>query len=541
MSGNRSLRNIAGWIVFAVAAIVYYFSVERTGSLWDCGEFILGAYKLQVVHPPGAPLYLIVGRVFTMVAELFSNNPEDIAFSVNLMSGICTAFAAMFVCWVTMLLGKLAIAGREETLDQGQQLAVAGAGLVAGLATTFSTSIWFSAVEGEVYAMSTFFTAATLWSVIKWYSLPDEAEHDRWLVLSMYLAGLSIGVHLLSLLTFPALALFYYFKKNENPTLLGMGLAALAGVGIIAFTQVFVISGIPRLWAFLELQMVNGLGMPFHSGLIPLLLIVGGLVALGLRVAHQRNHQLAQLAVVGALMIVVGFSTIGVIVVRANASPPINMNDPSDAMRLQPYLAREQYGERALLFGPWYGAQPIDNEFKPRYGQVGDRYEIVDDKISYEWRNSDMTFLPRMQDGTQGRPQLYEMWRNGETSKPNFFDNIGFMVRYQFGWMYWRYFMWNFAGRQNGDQGFYPWDPKSGHWYTGITPLDQARLYNEAELPETMREHQARNRYFLLPFIFGLIGVFFHFRKRNQDAIGLLALFIITGIGIIIYSNQPPN
>ena len=209
----QRLQKIAGWLVFAIALTVYFFSAERTGSLWDCGDFILGAYKLQVVHPPGAPLFVLVGRLFTWVAELVSDNPEDIAFSVNLMSSMCTAFTAMFICWVTMMMGKLALVGREEEPKSGQAIALAGAGLIAGLATAFCTPIWFSAVEGEVYAMSTFFTAFTLWSMIKWYSLPNSPKTDRWLLFTVYIAGLSIGVHLLSLLTFPALAMFYYFKK----------------------------------------------------------------------------------------------------------------------------------------------------------------------------------------------------------------------------------------------------------------------------------------------------------------------------------------
>ncbi|MEO1715441.1 MAG: DUF2723 domain-containing protein, partial [Bacteroidota bacterium] len=217
------------------------------GSLWDCGEFITGAYKLQVVHPPGAPLYMIVGRLFTYIAEVFSDNPADIAFAVNLMSGLCGALTAMFIAWITMRLGRLSLVGRKNELEEGQQLVLAGAGLAAGLATAFSTSIWFSAVEGEVYAMSTFFTAMTFWAVIKWYTLPDNAKTDRWLVFAIYSGGLSIGVHLLSILTFPALAMFYYFKKYKNHTLLGMAAAAGAGAALIVFIQSFIIQGIPKL------------------------------------------------------------------------------------------------------------------------------------------------------------------------------------------------------------------------------------------------------------------------------------------------------
>ncbi len=543
----KRLHTAAGWLVFAIAMTVYFFSAERTGSLWDCGEFILGAYKLQVVHPPGAPLFMIVGRMFTWIAEIFSDDPADIAFAVNLMSGICTAFAAMFICWVTIIFGRLALAGRDGELDAGQTIALAGGGIVAGLATAFATSVWFSAVEGEVYAMSTFFTTLTLWSMMKWYSLPDSQSADRWLLFTVYAAGLSIGVHLLSILTFPALALFYYYKKYENHNWKGILLAAAAGVAGIVFIQSLVIVGIPKLWGAMELITVNSLGLPFHSGLVPTILIIGAAIVLGLRYAHQKRNLALQQLIVGATLVIIGFSTIGVIVVRANANPPIDMNHPSDAMRLIPYLNREQYGERALLYGPHFDARPVQSETKDRYGQVGDRYEIVDQKISYVYRDADKMLFPRMGDYTQGRPALYKRWMGLDPNaplppgRPNQADNIQFMFNYQLGWMYWRYFMWNFAGRQNGEQGFYPWDKSSGHWISGISFLDSWRLYNQSQLPEAIENEQARNKYYLLPFIFGIIGLFFHFKERNNEALGLLAMFIITGIGIIIYSNQPPN
>ena len=547
MGFNNRLYKIAGWLVFAIAMIVYFFSAERTGSLWDCGEFILGAYKLQVVHPPGAALFLLIGRLFTYVAEIFSDNPEDIAFSVNLMSGMFTAFSAMLICWTTIILGKIALVGREGETDQGQQIALTGAGLAAGLATAFATSIWFSAVEGEVYAMSTFFTVLTLWSMIKWYSLPDTPQADRWVIFTVYAAGLSIGVHLLSILTFPALAMFYYFKKYKEHTFKGMAIAAVVGVVIISAIQKLVIVGIPTLWSKMELMMVNGFGLPFHSGLIPTLLIVGGILYGGLYYAHKNQNALVQKLVVAAFLTIVAFSTIGVVLIRANANPPINMNAPSDAMRLIPYLNREQYGERALLYGPHFEAQPQSTDVKERYGRVGDRYEITDHKVSLVYDNRDKMLFPRIGDGTQNRGPLYKRWLGLDPNKPlparrpNQGDNIGFLINYQLGWMYWRYFMWNFSGRQNGEQGFYSWDKSSGHWITGIKFLDALRLGSQSELPPTALAHKGRNTYYMLPFIFGLIGLFFHFRESRNEAWGLLALFIITGIGIIIYSNQPPN
>jgi hypothetical protein len=596
MGSMKRLHIIAGWLVFAIAMVVYFYSAERTGSLWDCGEFILGAYKLQVVHPPGAPLFLLVGRLFAWFAEVFSDNPADIAFAINLMSGLCTAFAAMFIAWVTMILGGLAFVGREGELDGAQTIATAGAGVVAGLSTAFATSIWFSAVEGEVYAMSTFFTALTLWAMINWYRLPDTQQADRWLLFAVYAAGLSIGVHLLSILTFPALALFYYFKKYHAHDWKGITIAAVAGVLMIVIVQSLIIVGIPSLWASLEIFMVNSLGMPFHSGLIPTLLIVGGALVVLLMYAHGQIKSPVPLYVVGAVaalsmlaageggaskallslvfiaflgyaikimidryqrelqlfllgfaLVVIGFSTIGIVVIRANAGPPINMNAPDDALRLLPYLNREQYGERPLLYGPHFDAKPMDTETQDRYGRVGDRYEITDLKISYVYRNTDKMFFPRMGDYTQGRPALYKRWMglNPEAAlpvgRPDQIDNIRFLFNYQLGWMYWRYFMWNFAGRQNGEQGYYPWDKANGHWLSGISFLDQMRLYNQSQLPAAMKNDQGRNKYYMLPFLFGILGLFFHFRKRSHNAIGLLALFVITGIGIIIYSNQPPN
>jgi hypothetical protein len=545
----KGLHRLTGWLVFAVAAFVYFLSVERTGSLWDCGEFILGAYKLQVVHPPGAPLFVLVGRLFTWVAEIFSDNPEDIAFAVNMMSGLCTAFAAAFIAWSTMMLSKLALVGREEDLDQGQHIAVAGSGLVAGLATAFASSIWFSAVEGEVYAMSTMFTTLTLWAVVKWYVLPDTPRNDRWLVFAVYAAGLSIGVHLLSILTFPALALFYYFKKYEKPNLKGMAIAAIAGVAIIVVIQRLVIVGIPALWTKLELLMVNSFGLPQHSGIVPTLLIVVAVAFLGIRYAHQKQHALLQQVFVALTLVVIGFSTIGVVVLRANAAPPINMNDPSDAMRLLPYLNREQYGERALLRGPDFDAQVASTDVNDRYGYIEEsgKYEYTEYKIDINYNSRDLRLFPRMTDGTQGRPRLYKQWLGLDPNKPlppgrpNAFDNVRFFVEYQLGWMYWRYFMWNFSGRQNGEQGFYSWDKSAGNWITGIAPLDAMRLGDQSELTDKMKNNPSRNTYYLLPFLFGLLGLLWHAQQRPNDFIGLLALFIITGIGIIVYSNQPPN
>jgi len=545
MTSLKKNFNITGIAIFLITFIVFFMSAERVGSLWDCGEFVLGAYKLQVVHPPGAPIFLLVGRMFTWVATLVSDTPSDIAFAVNLMSGICTSLAAVFAGWVTMMFGKIGMVGRDGTTDEGQNIALSLGGLATGLATAFASSIWFSAVEGEVYAMSTMFTAMTYWAAVKWYYLPNGKDADRWLVLSIFAAGLSIGVHLLSLLTFPAIALLYYFKKYETHTLLG-GLISLAmGVIGIGFVQKVIIVMIPTLWMKMDVMMVNDFGMPVHSGLIPTMLILSALAFLILRYAHKKNNYTLQLFTVAAVLVTVAFSTFGTVVIRANADTPVNMNVPSDATRLLPYLNREQYGERALVKGPHYNAKPIKVDREDRLGLVGDKYEVVDEKFTYVYADKDKMLLPRTGHTEASRPQLHGLWRRNimgeDDGKPSMAYNLNFMLQYQVSWMYWRYFMWNFVGKQNGEQGYYPWDVRDGHWQSGISAFDEAKLYNMSEQPDTMKNNKANNKYYFLPLIFGLIGLFWHYSRSRKEFLSLMIMFLLTGIGIIIYSNQPPN
>jgi hypothetical protein len=545
MQSLRKFSNISGLLVFLISFIVYYHSVERTGSLWDCGEFILGAYKLQVVHPPGAGLFVLIGRMFAWLATIFSDDPADIAFAVNLMSALCTSIAATMIAWVTIMFGKLALVGRSTETTQSQNIALALAGLAAGLSTAFSTSIWFSAVEGEVYAMSTMFTSITVWAATKYYFLDDDKDANRWLVLSLFVSGMSVGVHLLSILSLPAVALLVYYKKYKEHTLKGAIIAMGLGVVAIVFIMKFVIVGIPNLWKNMELLFVNSFGLPIHSGIIPTLLIVAGLAYYILKYAHKKGNQILQIAAVSAVLIVVAFSTIGVVVIRANTDTPINMNVPGDAMRLLPYLNREQYGERPLLSGPHYDAEPKDVKRTDRYGRVGEKYEVVDEKFEYIYDQKDKILFPRIGHTDQGRPELHKMWRealNGDSKgKPGMGYNLQFMMYYQINWMYFRYFMWNFVGRQTAEQGYFPWDISKGHWQSGITPIDEAKLYKMDALPDTMKNDESSNRYFFLPLIFGLIGLVFHFVQRKKDFTTLLILFVITGIGIVIYSNQPPN
>ncbi len=543
----QKLKSISSWAVFAIATVVYFLSAQRTGSLWDCGEFISGADKLEVVHPPGAPLFLLIGRMFTLVARTFSDNPETISFSINLLSGIMTALAAMLTALITIEFGKFIFVGRDETPDEGTSYALAGAGFVAGLVTAFSTSNWFSAVEGEVYAMSTFFTMLTVWAMVKWYSLPDSRKTDRWMVFAIYAGALSTGVHLLSLLTYPMLALLYYFKKYEKTTIKGIIVSLLVGLGALVLVLKGVIVVIPSLWASLEIMMVNSFGAPFHSGVVPLVLILVAIVYFGLKYAHKKKNVLLELLVVGFALSIIGFSTIGMVVIRANTVTPINMNSPTDPMSLMPYINREQYGSRALVKGPDFKAKPISTAKKDRYGRVGDRYEITDHSLSYVYKDSDKKLFPRMGHGDQGRPTQYKLWMGLDPNKPvprgrpSFGDNITFFWNYQVKWMYWRYFMWNFSGRQNGTQGYYPWDKKRGHWISGIGFIDRMRGIDETDMPEYMANNKGKNKYYMIPFILGLIGLFFHMKHRKREFFALMVLFFLTGLGLIIYNNQPPN
>jgi hypothetical protein len=542
MLSFKKLANIAGLVVLAITFSVFYSTAERTGSLWDCGEFILGAYKLQVVHPPGAGLFLIIGRIFAWIATIFSSDKSDIAFAVNLLSGLGTAISAMAITWCTMIIGKLAIIGRDEEPTPGQNIVLALSGIASGLSSAWITSVWFSAVEGEVYALSLMFSSLTIWAAIKWYHLPNNSDNDRWLILAMFLAGLSVGVHLLSILSMPAIAILYYFKKYEQKSTKGFLLCLAAGLFMIYFIMKIVIVGIPKLWSWFELMFVNGFGLPFNSGILPTLLVVAAAFYFMMKYAHKKGNQLLQNFIIAAAMIVVAYSTVGVVVIRANADTPINMNTPNDAFRLIPYLNREQYGERPLLKGPHYLAKPTGVKTEPRYGKLGNKYAEIDEKFDYTWKESDKILFPRI--GHQDKADLHMRYKERLTGsasgKPSFAYNIAYLFKYQLSHMYFRYFFWNFIGRQNFDQATDIWEVKDGNWTSGIKAYDDNRLYNTDLEPDEMRNAPTRNKYYFIPFLLGLLGMVFHFNKSRKDFLALFAYFIISGVGLVIYANSPP-
>ncbi len=590
----QRLNMIMGWVTFGIAALVYALTAEPTGSLWDCGEFVSAAHKLQVVHPPGAPLFLMVGRLFAIVGETFSSDPQTIAYMINLSSGICTAFLVLFIFWSTTILSKLALVGRYGEIENvGQMWAILGSGLAAGLASTFATSVWFSAVEGEVYAMSSFFTGLVLWAGLRWF-ISEDTKADRWLVFISYMVGLSIGVHLLSLLIIPFVALLYYYKNYTNTEdklfpFLGTLIAGATGSAILVFVQYFIIPRVPAIAAAVDYFFVNSFGLGVGVGMLTFALVLALGMGVAIWLATKENKYLAQLALTSVAMVLIGFSTYGMIVIRANTNLPINMNAPADPYSLLSYLNREQYGDRPLFYGPHFNAQPPaggdrykdgGNVYRPVTDAKGKtRYEVVDKKTEPVYNPKDMMLFPRlghmdrvpqymgwlkhsneveaefracvMQNGgnqqacgalNPNNPNAYRAWL-ARKKKPTQVENIGFFLNYQVGHMYVRYFMWNFVGRQNAQQNFHTDSRKYqvGNWLSGIGFIDELYTHQQSNLPKYISEDKSRNTYYFLPLIFGFMGMFFHFSKRPKEAFAIFALFILTGLAIIMFLNQPPQ
>ncbi|PKP45253.1 MAG: hypothetical protein CVT94_18555, partial [Bacteroidetes bacterium HGW-Bacteroidetes-11] len=463
----KKLNNILGWFTFALALIVYTLTLEPTAGWWDCGEYIATAYKLQVGHPPGAPLFQMVGRFFSLFAF---GDTMNVAMMINFMSATVSALTIMFLFWtITRLAIKMVRTENEMTF--GQQVVVLGSGLVGALAYTFSDSFWFSAVEGEVYAMSSFFTAVVFWAILKWEEAADQKHSIRWIVLIAYLVGLSIGVHLLNLLAIPAIAYIYYFKKYKA-TSKGIILTGAISIFLLSFIMYIVIPWIVDLAAKFELVFVNNFGLPFNSGIIVYFsLIITGLV-FGLRYTQRRGKLIANTALLSLAFILIGYSSFMMLVIRANTNTPINENNPDDAISLLSYLNREQYGTWPLFTGQYYSA-PLDpqnpySDGSPIYirdKKVG-KYVMTDSRKG-DIPNFDPKFktvLPRMYSAQENHIRAYKSWgkikgvpiqainNSGEPEtliKPTMGENLRFMFRYQISHMYFRYFMWNFAGRQN--------------------------------------------------------------------------------------------
>jgi hypothetical protein len=519
----QKTNNITGWIVFMIALAVYWLTMEETASYWDCGEFIAVSYKLEVPHPPGAPLFLLIGRMFSFLSF---GDVTKVAYWINFASVLSSAFTILFLFWSIVLFGRklLKITKAEELAEN--TLLLMGAGAVGALAYTFSDSFWFSAVEAEVYAMSSFFTAFVVWAMLKWDVIEDESQANRWLILIFYAIGLSIGVHLLNLVTLPALGLIFYFKKYQ-PTKWGIVATLIVSGLLILFINDLVIPGLPTIAGNFEIFFVNTLRLPFGSGVIVFSFIIIGALIYGVRWSQKKQKEVLNTFLLSTVFILIGYASYAIIVIRSNYHTPINENEPLDVMSFVSYLKREQYGSRPLLYGEYFTANPIAlKEGAPEYKKGKDRYEIRGRDTSYEFSPNDMTILPRIYSREPSQQQRYrEILGLREGEKPTFSDNIRFMFKHQIGTMYGRYFLWNFAGRQSDEIG--------ADW---IGPLQWGE-----ELPEIIANNKARNNYFMIPFILGLIGMFWQTvnDQKNMAVVGLL--FVLTGVALVVYLNGPAS
>ncbi len=605
------MNNAIGWLIGIIACVVYIMTAEATASWWDCGEYIATAYKVQVGHPPGAPTFQILGRLFSLFTD-----PYHAAFAVNVMSAVASGLGIMFLFWTITLLGKKLLKPEELALNNTKVWAVFGAGIVGSLAYTFTDTYWFSAVEGEVYAMSSFFTALVFWAILKWEEQSDDSHSLRWLILISFLVGMAIGVHLLNLLTIPAIVYVVYFKKYPKTTLKGFIVSGVISLVILAVVLWGVIPGIVNLSCDFDVFFVNKLHLGFNTGtvvffLLVALFIVWGvwnnshfkrpgktvniivlalifalmffakigagsfsfgyflvLVALGVAswfIVKGKNRQVTNAALMSLLMLVVGYSTFFILVIRANTNTPLNENAPKDAVAMRAYLGREQYGQTPLLTGPYYTAgnpNGSENDYakyvRTTDSEGRDYYKVASYAQKYKYAEDHTGFFPRMysNDNSRQHPLYYRFWA-GEPpvgEKPTFAQNMTFFHRYQMGWMYWRYFMWNFAGRQNDIQGHhfddntgmqgvhYPTvNYTDGNWISGIDYVDEHRLGPQDNLPDALANNKARNKYYMLPLLLGMLGLIYHCIKNRKDAFVVFLMFFMTGLAIAIYLNMPPR
>lgn len=529
------INNLTGWFCFLVATVTYVLTLEPSVSFWDCGEFIASAYKMQVVHQPGAPLFLMIQRFFSLFAF---GDISRIAYFMNIGSAIASAATILFLFWTITALAKKILVKKGEALSNANLISIMGAGAVGALAYTFSDSFWFSAVESEVYALSSLFTAIVFWAILKWEAVADEPRADRWLLFIAYIMGLSIGIHLLNLLTIPAIAFVYYFKKTDKPTSSGIFKTFIVGILILAVVQYGIIQYIVSIGAYFDLFFVNTLGLGFGTGVICFAILVIGSLVYGIRYSIKHQKKVLNLALLSTVLIIFGYASFAMIVIRAKADPNLNNNDPDNAFALLGYLNREQYGDRPLLFGPNYNSQRVDiKQGGNIYRKGEDKYEVAGKKTDYEYDKT--TLLPRMYSEEGRHVDFYKEWMRFDDSKsPNLIDNIGFLMSYQVGHMYMRYFMWNFAGRQNDDQGYGSYF--EGNWISGIKPIDALRLGDQSNLPPTISESKSYNRFFFLPLILGLLGAVWHFKRDSKDGGIVALLFFFTGLAIVLYLNQKP-
>ncbi|MBI2273223.1 MAG: DUF2723 domain-containing protein [Bacteroidetes bacterium] len=611
----KKINNLVGWVVALIACTVYIMTTEAGGSFWDCGEFVSSCFKLQIPHPPGAPLFVMLGRIFIV---LFGDNPLTAAKAVNIMSALASGFTILFLFWtITHFARRIVNVSTSDTLTMSQAWSIMGAGVVGALAYTFSDSFWYSAVEGEVYAMSSFFTAIVFWAILKWENHADEPGADRWIVFIFFLMGLSIGVHLLNLLTIPAIVMVYYFRRKDtfkydvlrkwflrlvaiggvlavigalisasaestdnvpmDGTMAGlMIVAVIAAIGLLflvekqgkdkkayyggvyiffaigciitGVVQVGVIQYSVKLAGTFDRYFVNSFGLPFFSGFTFFFVLVAGLIWYGLKLADKKAWAYLRLAIWCFAFMLVGYSTYVTTMIRSNANPSVDMYNVDNPNSLVGYLGRDQYGDFPLLYGQKFTADPVDlKNTGMRYQKSHDKYIELGQDRKYVYASEDKMVFPRVWDPSndQNHADYYAYYlginktREGKYERaPTQADNVKFFVGYQTYWMYFRYFMWNFSGKQNDNQGLFAGNVRDGNWITGISFIDSMLYGDQGTLPDSLKNNKAHNKLFLLPFILGLIGLFYQFKKRGDDGTINLLLFFFTGMAIVLYLNQ---
>lgn len=605
----KVLERSLGWLLFVLSSAVYFVTMERSASVWDCPEFITTFAKMEVGHPPGAPFYMLV---YNTLSTLFPSGGQWIATAGNAISGLFSGLTIMLLFLTTAHLIRRSDPPALPSVSRAQAVLYLGGGAVAALLYAFSDTFWYSAVEAEVYSMSSFFTALVFYLMLRWESEADNEGSDRWLLVIAYLMGLSVGVHLLNLLTIPAMALVYYFRKSEKPTWRGALVAVVVSFALIAILMFGIMQGVPQVAGWFDLFFVNTLGLPFNSGLVAYLIVVIGLLvytytltitrpvkarllrglylasvvlmgipfmgsswvipvviigglAIYLLKAKRLPVHIMSTTTMGMLLFLFGMSTYGVILIRANSDIPMNQNTPSDVFSLRYYLSREQYGKTPLIYGQTYASLPAyDEAGRPKteksitYRREGDRY-VQEVSESTVYRSDMKMFFPRMHSNMMPHyKQGYELWGNvegktmtvagrgnGRESRtvevPTFADNLTYFFRYQLNYMYWRYFLWNFSGRQNDLLG--QGEVYKGNWITGISWLDELFLGPQEDQPSFVTNNKAHNRYFMLPLILGLVGLVAQLYGRRRDKENfwvIFSLFFMTGIAIVLYVNQPP-
>ncbi len=549
----RKVNNLVGWITGGIAAILYLFTMERTTSFWDCGEFLSCAYKLEVGHSPGAPFFMLLQRMFALFSggEALTGGPStSAALFINALSAIASALSILFLFWTITHFAKKLVASDTAEPDTQQLVAIMGAGVVGALACTFSDTFWFSAVEAEVYATSSLFTAFTFWAMLKWEQIADNKHADRWIVLISFLIGLSVCVHLLNLLTIPALAMIYYFRRfKATPT--GTIIAFVVGCVVLGFIQFGVIQYIPRIASAFDRTFTNDFGASFDTGAIVFLLLLSGLLVFFLLFAKKKGWYLVHTGMLCVIFIIIGYSCYFTAIIRSRADVPIDMTNPDNPMSFLDYVNREQFGQQPLFTGPYFtsrytGLDDSKKMYAPNKVDGKDRYEEVGRKVEAKFERDPSTgenqshFFPRIWDYNSGSHiSFYRSYLGlGENDEPTARDNFRFFFGYQMNWMWWRFFMWNFAGRQNDVEG--QGDPQRGNWISGITFIDKFRGLGNTDEMGDLSNNQAHNKLYLLPFALGIMGLIYQFNRNKKDGVIVLTLFFFTGAAIGIFLNMTP-